>query len=218
VLKDYIDLFSDMYKNELFNLVDENADFYYFSRKLRKLLDVKNINEVKLLPGINLDRTHKINKYIMNSGKQRVLFTTGLINNESHAFKITKSPIFHPESDRVIGVFTLIRNSKIINWDDSGYPKLEELCFKLDSSCKFSVIDELILFYASIGYTQGEIYSLITKQGRKNLSLNGFKYYYNCLLEKTGTSSINEIIINNNLLKSRRFIPNHLIKVPGLVI
>ena len=217
MLHDYVKLFAEVYRHELFNIVDVAAKINYLSVSLKKLLNISS-NDEALQGNIDFTRTRKINKQIIEGGRSCSFFSAGKFNNKSHAFKISKYPIYHPVSERVIGVFSLIRNAQIVNWDDSASPQLESLQFGLEDDKDFSQIDELILFYASIGYTQGEIYHLITHQERRHISLNGFKYYYNRLLDKTQSSALSDIINNNSYLKKRCFVPNGLIKANALII
>ena len=218
ILHEYIKLVAETYRHELFSVVDLTAKINYLSAGLRKLLNISNHYEETLQENINFAETRKINQRIIEDCKPYSFFSAGRINDTSLAFKVCKYPIYSLESTSVIGVFSLIRNAQIVNWDDPVSPQLESLNFDLDEDKNFSLIDELILFYASIGYTQGEIYHLITRQERRHISLNGFKYYYNRLLDKTHSSALTDIISNNSVLKKRSFVPKGLIKGRALII
>lgn len=218
MLNGYIKLFAEIYQNELFNIVDIDTNFSFLSSALKKLLNVTGIEDMERQGNVNFDLTRKANKQVLNNGRTQILFSVGKLNDQVHAFKISKYPIYNSKSEKVIGVFSLIRNAVVIDWDEAAGPQVESLCFKIDGEECLSSIDELILFYGSIGYTQGDIYNLIIKQGQRNLSLNGFKYYYNRLLDKTRSAALSDIINNNNFLKKRRFVPRELIKARALVI
>ncbi len=215
-IKEYVEKITIIYKDQLAVVVDMDNNFHFISNRLSALLgtnelgQLTNLDDIEICSKNSKDNIKKLNKYILEK-KQIVRFISmgKLLNGQFYIFRGIKYPILD-RSKKPIGIFSLMNLASAIHIEPQATLLLHEIVFDLNNT-KLTELDKLILFYASIGFTQSEIYQSIIKLG-KDLTFNGFKYYYNQLLIKTNTRSINEVINSISALKNKTFIPKTLIE------
>lgn len=212
-LKDFIDQAVLLYPNEMFDIVDHDGKFHYLSNSLSLLLDVKldEINKsinYELLP--LMERTNLINQQVIKTRKMyRFISRYKQKDDTCYVMRVVKYPLI--DDDMVYGVMSMMRIVKLIRIEPGQVLHFNQIVFDLDNE-KLNNLDKLILFYASIGFTQSEIYQSIVNLGN-HLSLNGFKYHYNQLLVKTNATSIQQLISEDDNLRNKNFIPKFLIEL-----
>ncbi|MBP9743682.1 MAG: hypothetical protein KBD37_10035 [Burkholderiales bacterium] len=216
-LTSYIHNVSIIYKHKLADIVDYNNKLHYVSDGLFELLGINpithhsiNLDDIKIYDNHDLSNIKKLNQRVIEKNKTIKFVSAGrLINDQYCVFHETKYPIVATNGS-VLGVFTLIRLASAIHIEPKEQPHHQPIVFSLNNN-KFNELDELIMFYSSIGFTQSEIYQSVINLGYE-FTINGFKYHYNQLLIKSNAISITDIISNCDALKNKRFIPKMLIE------
>ncbi|MFN8770906.1 MAG: hypothetical protein ACK5Z5_04720 [Neisseriaceae bacterium] len=198
----YIKQISSIYNssNDFVSIIDNMGNPLYLSDAVYRLWTSntkflpKTLKEFDLAPIEIINEFNNI--YLAQTSSTNLTF-----------FRGTKYPIHH--ENEVIAILTIEYKLKLVNiehlYDDREY------CFTLPGY-SLSNIENLILFYASFGFSHGEIYQFVTEHHNSKLNLNNFKYYYKKILMVFKATSIKELIANNEVLNSCRFIPHKLLR------
>lgn len=200
-----------LYPNEMFDIVDHDGKFHYLSNALSLMLDVKldEVNKSINYELSSIDRTRIINQQVIKSRKVCKFISRYKQDDDACCvMRIVKYPLL--DDDMVYGVLSMMKVVKLVHIEPGQALHFNQIVFDLANE-KFNSMDKLILFYASIGFTQSEIYQSIANLGN-HFSLNGFKYHYNQLLVKTNATSIEQLICEDDNLRNRNFIPKFLIE------
>lgn len=205
-----------LYANKLVDVVDCNNQFHYISKKLSTMLGLNvndrlaNFDDINIESNDLIQRVKELNKTTLDGDTPVKFISMGkLYHGEFYVFRGVKYPLFN-ELNKPIGVFTLINMITAIHINLEKTAAFNQIVFNLNGY-NFNELEQLILFYASIGFTQSEIYGASVVNGRK-LSLNGFKYHYNQLLVRHKVSSITEIINEVDALRTKSYIPQALLE------
>lgn len=212
-IQDFIDYAIMLYPNKPLDIVDCNNKFCYISKELAHLfnLQTETLQRLEDLPPHQFSKINTINLAVTKKIKPcKVLVKCKTYNEKHQLIRIIKYPLINDDNE-ILGIMSIINLVKSIQIEPKHSPQLKEIVFDLDNN-DLNDLDKLILFYASIGFTQSEIYQAIINLG-KNYSMNGFKYYYNQLLIKTKASSIKQILTSDSHLNERTFIPKSLVEL-----
>ncbi len=209
-LEAFIDQAIMLYPDEMFDVVDSDSKFCYFSDSLLTMLNVKpeEIGKNISYDPSSVEKTRIINQQVIKNRKiYKFISIYKHANSDYYIMRVVKYPLI--DGDTVIGIMSMMKIMKAIHLEPGQGLHFDQIVFDLTNEVLNS-LDKLILFYASIGFTQSETYQSIVNLG-KRFSLNGFKYHYNQLLIKTKADSIQQIICEDENLRNKKFIPKALI-------
>lgn len=210
-----------IYKYNLADIVDLDNQLRYISDGLLELFGVE---EQKLNGSISIDdfklysngdassssSLKRLNQRVVEKNRPIKFISTGLVASDEYCvFRESKYPVCDSHGS-VVGVFTLLNLATAIHIEPNQPPLQKKIVFSLDND-KLNDLDELILFYSSIGFTQSEIYQSVVNLGYE-FTMNGFKYHYNQLLVRNNAISVGDMLANIEMLRNKRFIPRMLIE------
>ncbi|MFN8771108.1 MAG: hypothetical protein ACK52I_36530 [Pseudomonadota bacterium] len=204
-IAEYINALSIIYNNSnyLISITNNEGSFLFLSKTMQKYIENFNFSSIRIINDFIM-----LNKKIFQSGQTlKYIYLAQTHLWQDMLFKGTKYPIY--ENDKVIAILTIEHELNLINLehldDDRNY------CFEF-SDYKLTDIENLILFFSSFGFSSGETYQFILKHNEINVKFDNFKYYWRQLLRIFHVSTMKELIENNCVLKSRRFIPQKLLR------
>ncbi len=215
-LNEYINNIKLIYSNKLVDIIDCDYQIRYISNSLLVILGLDTVEDATHLDSLDiydeaaLNNIKRLNKIVIEKRKPIRFISIGKPTDKHYTiFHEIKYPIINSAAE-ILGVFTLIKCAHAVHVEPNYRPSLQKITFNIGTD-KFNALDELILFYSNIGFTQGEIHQSLLNKGY-TFTINGFKYHYNQLLIKANATSIEEAINSIEVLKNRRFIPKALIQ------
>lgn len=219
----YINAANIVYHDKLVDIISTSNEIIYRSDKMKDLLQTDNhtIIENNDKSAISLENTLlELNKKLnINNPSIKFLCMGNVSVHKTIIARGVKRLIINGNS--IIGVLTILYPAKTIAYDILKKTFIEHsFCFKLNVDQKLTAIEEEILFFTSLGFTQSEIFDLLlsTKTAHYINSIDNIKYYSHSLLKKFGTNSLETIIDNVDELKNKTFIPKSLIKNNGIIL
>lgn len=223
LFKRYIEAANLIYKNGYFDITDKGNNMVFLSDKLAKILGIEDTSKPINVRDINcgfidaIDTIIEQNQHVIST-KIPIKFTSmGKFYNEEYLIsRGAKYPIVAKDGE-AIGVFTIVSPAKVTTFGSSNLlvnyaSNRNYITFEIDTEHALSDIEQQILFYSSIGFTQGEVYEFIKSSYSGTMPLNTFKSYQFKLLKKFNMPDIESLIQAIDELKNRRFIPKNLIK------
>lgn len=216
MISQYIKSITLVYNANTFtSIIGDSGEVIYLSEIMHKLVcndksKPTNIKQFNRIPVEIIDKLEKIHNQILQSQQPlRYIYMGENSLGEFMLFRGTKYPIFETDN-RPIAIFTIEHKLKAININNKSedYP---DYCFKITDH-ELNTVEQLILFYASFGFSHGETYHFITKFTELELKINNFKYYHKQLLKKFHVTNMADLINNVAALKQRKFIPHQLLK------
>lgn len=216
MISQYIKSITLVYNSNTFtSIIGDSGDVLHLSEIMRKLVcnaksKPTNIRQFNLIPVEIIDELEKIHNQILQSQQSlRYIYMGENSSGEFMLFRGTKYPIFKTDN-RPLAIFTIEHKLKAININNKSedYP---DYCFEL-TNYELNSIEQLILFYASFGFSHGETYYFISKFTELKLKMDNFKYYHKQLLKKFHVTRMCDLINSVAELKQRKFIPYKLLR------
>ncbi|MFN8770315.1 MAG: hypothetical protein ACK5Z5_00555 [Neisseriaceae bacterium] len=218
IVSQYINAISLVYNkpDSFASIVGEQNNVLYLSDAWHKLVCSDIIQLPTTLDGydqIDPDSILEIkivNNKILKTGKiTKFIYIGKRVCGDFALLRGTKYPIYEA-SGKAVAVLTIQRKLKSVNINTTGYG-INEYCYELENH-DLNHIEQLILFYASLGFSHGESFQFITKFTNSKLKFENFKYYGKQLLKKFDSANMKELIDSVSELRECRFIPSKLLK------
>lgn len=217
IIKKYIDAISLVYdqKNSYIHIMDDKNNFLYLSEPMRRLISngsesfPENFDQLDAKYQDIVDQVKELHKQLFRTGESvKFISIEQVKSGEIMLFRGVKYPIFE-EPNKTVAILTIRHHLNLINFesDTSG----DNYCFSIPGY-DLNYIEQLILFYASLGFSHGESHQFIVNFTDAKLKFENFKYYSKQLLRKFGVQSMKQLISEIEELRVCKFIPRKLLK------
>ncbi|MFN8771056.1 MAG: hypothetical protein ACK5WP_09370 [Neisseriaceae bacterium] len=177
--------------NIIASIVDKYGDILYLSKSMQHMITSKstqfnNFTANPTLEDLNdqVIQAHNTIKYIYIMQTDCKKFTI---------FNCTKHPIYKNNSSTPDAILTIQEPFKLID--------LSTIKFISANLIRLSEIKQVILFCASLNLSHGKIYQFITKHYDETMKFKQYKSYCNDLLKIFLSSTLHELVNNNDILQ-----------------